>query len=354
MRSQKLLKVFAACMAFLVVVTACSLGGAGKEAQEAQVEKPPVAEEAQPPQPPTMEPTAEPTSVPTVEITHVDVPAAASGKESTIHDHLSSDSARNKEAYAGDDYFNDRFERPFSREMDYLPWLDIVDAKLLRQEPFFYFSLVLQQRDFPGDGETPVYGFEIDTDIDGRGDVLVQTLLPPDDSWGQAGVTVWEDANKDVGGETPIFSDKAFGGGDGYERLLFEEGVGDDPDLAWSRLNPDDPKRVDIALHSTHFPPNVIFLWGGFADGFAGGPESFDLNDRFSPEEAGSAMKSSEFYPLKNFFAFDNTCRTASGFDPGGGEPGLCPNIVPQAPGRVKQCTEVCNPRTQRCTTVCE
>ena len=51
------------------------------------------------------------------------------------------------------------------------------------------------------------FGIEVDDDMDGRGDYLVWTNLPKSQEWSTEGVSVWKDANNNIGGPQPIFSD---------------------------------------------------------------------------------------------------------------------------------------------------
>jgi hypothetical protein len=77
-----------------------------------------------------------------------------------------------------------------------------------------------------------------------------------------------------------------------------------------------------MALHVDLLEGVSDFTWGAFADGFYRAPDGFDLNDRWTLAEAGSALKG-EHYPLKTFHSFDNTCRGAFG-DVDDDVPGLC------------------------------
>ena len=56
-------------------------------------------------------------------------------------------------------------------------------------------------------------------------------------------------------------------------------------------------------------------------------PAWFDYNDHFTHAIAGSPMiELANYYPLKEFWGWDNTCRWIVGKQvPLGTEPGLCP-----------------------------
>jgi hypothetical protein len=294
-----------------------------------------------PPPPPTLKAPPAPQTIDTdtpeapsetpepTEVIHQDVPAAASGKPTTIADQSSRESAPLERAYGGDEYYNGRLERPFDAQMmRYLPWLDIARTHLVGTDAlFYYFSLELEESPNNAEGDAPVYGFEIDSDLDGRGDLLLAASAPFLTEWGQEGVRIWQDSDNSVGGVTPIRSDPPPGGGDGYDRLVFETGLGDNPDLLWARLDPMNARRVEMALLKSFLQDVRGFTWGAYADGFERSPAGFDFNDRWTLAEAGSAMKG-DHYPLKAFYAFDNTCRTGSGSVPPG-VPGLCPVYIP-------------------------
>ena len=117
---------------------------------------------------------------------------------------------------------------------------------------------------------------------------------------------------------------------DGYEVKIFDSGVGTDPDMAWSRISPKDPRLIELAFKEELLGETDIFLWGAWSIQGEDQFELFDHHDHFTYEEAGSPMKSeTAYYPLKVVHSLDNTCRAASGFAPNGGEPGLCPIYEP-------------------------
>src|SRR5690606_13383327 len=126
-----------------------------------------------------------------------------------------------------------------------------------------------------------------------------------------------------------IVCDVAPNGWDGYDLQFWQGGQSENPDLAWARLVAGETPRVELAILPSLLKQNQIFLWGGFADGFWAQPGKFDYVDRFTHVEAGNAMKENSNYPLKAFYAYDNTCRAPSGFVAMGAEPGVCPEAVP-------------------------
>ncbi|MDP1602722.1 MAG: hypothetical protein Q8M03_05600, partial [Legionella sp.] len=197
----------------------------------------------------------------------------------------------------------------------------------------------------PLDGK---YGFEIDLDVDGRGDWLVLAAGPPSTEWTTAGVEVWFDTDRDVGGSVPAVTDPTLPDGNGYETMIFGLGQGEDHDLAWVRISPQDPYAVQIAVKRAILKGDQAYMIGMWAGYDAFDPSLFDINDRFTHEQAGAALKELEyFYPIKEVFALDNTCRMAIGFQPRGGEPGLCP--LPPAAEREPDEPASCPPQYVVC-----
>ena len=267
------------------------------------------------------------------------------GDPQVIHDQESDRSAPEKQAYGGDEYNLGRYERPFDQDMSYIPAVDIYQANLFRDEDNDWVYTIIRLK------ESPIilpdmqfsYGIELDLDIDGRGDILIWTAMPQSEEWSFDGVSVWKDLNESVGGKTPMRSDPP-PGGDGYEANIFESGMGEDPDLAWSRINPENNNFIEIAFKKELLDNNEAddktekFLWAAWADVGMKQLDLFDHNDHFTKEEAGSPLRSEEdYYPLKAVYSMDNTCRAASGFTPKGNEPGLCPTYEQpgEAPGPV-------------------
>ena len=327
----------------MTFILACSLSAPSKNSQKDD-QIPVTGEETplvvavpteQPPQP-TAEPTAEPTATPepTTEpsptpIIHLVSPFATlpEDKPQVTYDQESIRNAEQKEAYAGDQFLIGRYERPFDQEMTYLPYIDIIQSNLIRNKDDEFLYSVIFLLDDPMLSPDSQYGFgiELDVNLDGRGDFLVWTQLPKSTEWSVEGVRVFKDANSGVGALKPMFSD-APSAGDGYEINIFDSGIGADPDLAWSRISPQDPTKIEIAFKKTILEESQKFLWGTWS---ILGPDQFDRfdhNDYFTYADAGSPTRSDkDFYPLKAMYALDNTCRAASGFTPKGNEPGLCP-----------------------------
>lgn len=242
--------------------------------------------------------------------------------DSYLLDYNSIDSAPERVTY-GDQFKNNIFERPFTSEiMDYRGEIDIIRVNLKTSETWFYFDIYLAV-DLPDSGEMK-YGLELDLDENGRGDYLIECELPLSKEWSVDGVKVHSDLNKDVGGESPLLSDDLDASLNGYEVMIFDEGDGDDPDLAWVRRHPDESDIIQIA-----FKIDLIglggFMWSVWADDGLKAPDYFDYNDRFTAESAGNPYPGSPLYPIKGLALVDSTCRSYYGFTPTGEEPGICP-----------------------------
>jgi hypothetical protein len=121
-----------------------------------------------------------------------------------------------------------------------------------------------------------------------------------------------------------MLSDAVATGLDGYEHVLFSPEVLDDPDAAWKRVSPSDPKIIQLAIKKTMLGNAAAFLWSGWADDGIADPTLFDYNDAFTFSQAGSPIGGNAEYPLKEVYLVDNTCRLAFGFTPTGFEVGGC------------------------------
>jgi hypothetical protein len=165
---------------------------------------------------------------------------------------------------------------------------------------------------------------EIDLDADGYGDVVVVSHPPYSAEWTASNVIVARDSDKDTGGLSPEKSDAPLPG-NGYDEVIFDGsiGLGDDPDLAWVRINAGKYATVQFAF-KVGLAENK-FMLGVFSDAGLRDIFKLDYNDRFTEEQAGSPIRGTKFYPLNLFFAFDNVCRTAYGFTGTWEEPHRCP-----------------------------
>jgi hypothetical protein len=261
-------------------------------------------------------------------VVHFDTPSTSPRTASLSYDVESSGTAAERRAPYGDSYDINRLERPFQQDMTYLPDLDVESFYLNQEDKWFYISMDLIGTD-PNNPVGIYYGAELDTNIDGFGNYLIWAKPPYTTQWTNDNVQVLADNNHNTSGLSAEKSDAPFTA-DGYETLIFDggRGQGDDPDLAWVRINAGSEATVQFAFKKSL--AGGSFLFGVLADAGLKDPGKLDYVDRFTEEEAGSPVKDKQYYPLKALFAVDNTCREAYGFKPNGYEPMLCPKEQPK------------------------
>ena len=265
--------------------------------------------------------TETPTLTSTPEPLHVMIPGAPTSRNSFVADLITVDLAKDKTAL-GDFYTWSRLERPYTPvTMEYRDYLDIYRVDLHVTDPWVYFTFVLIGK-LPEGGATH-YLIEIDLDHDGRGEFLVMASIPPDTDWTTDGVSVMTDEDEDIGGLYPLYMEDPVSEGNGYERVIFSNGEGDDRDLAWVRRDPDYKNQIQIAIKD-----NLIgilgFLWSAWSNDGLLDTSQFDFNDHITFDDAGSPNKSNYRYPVKAVALVDSTCRSWYGYIPSGFEPGLC------------------------------
>jgi hypothetical protein len=293
----------------------------------------PQSGDASPTAPPGLVGTPTPTP-----IVHVITPAEPGYLGFWIYDHDSSTFADQKRTAGGDLYLQNMLERPFTKEMNYRPDLDVVRGDLTLDSTFYYVLITLQGINPTTGTLSASYAVELDTDIDGRGDFIIWAFAPLTTQWNTLTVRAYDDTNNDVGGPSPLNSDAPFTTGDGYDRQLFSVEIPVNPDLAWARISPTNPKQIQIAFQKSLVGNAATFLWGVMADDGLKDPSRLDYNDIFTFDQAGSPYTSLAQYPLKDLPLVDNTCRIAQGFVPTGSEPGLCalPTATPvPVPGSI-------------------
>lgn len=283
-----------------------------------------------------------PTEIP---IQHQIIPISLPGSRSGhAGDYDSSVTAAQKKSNGGDRFTFEKFERPFNANtMDiYFPELDIVDTFVFQDDTWVYGTI--QVKDRASANSSPYrFAMQLDTEADGKGNFLVIASNPPSTDWTTDGVQVFHDENSDVGDLTAMFTD-ANAKGDGFETMIFDQGKGDDPDIAWIRVSPQDSNIVEIAIKRSVLSNTFIYMidmWTGHA---TLDPTMFDYSDHYTHEQAGAADPELPlFYPIKAVYEIDNSCRIAVGFQPSGNEPGLCPVLAPVKPGDPPVS---CNPTT--------
>jgi hypothetical protein len=318
MRSKNF-NVYLAMTMLVVFALACGAPGAATpEATEAAPADAPISGDAAP-----MEeaPSIQHTDIP------VGLPAATSGQAG---DFDSSKVLSSGSLVGGDRFTFGRFERPFNANtMDvYFSQIDIVNTEVFQDDVFIYARISLKDLG-ASSSQTAQYAVELDTTRNGKANWLVIVGKPESTEWTVNGVQVYQDTNNDVGGEMPYLTDTNPVTGDGFDQLFFDQGQGDDPDTAWVRISPNDANMIEVSIKRAAIgSPSqyLINMWAGHNLN----PANFDLNDKFTHEQAGAADAGLEYYyPIKEVAEIDNSCRMAVGFQPNGSEPGICP--VPQA-----------------------
>ena len=343
-RKRKSLTTFVFLVVCLVVIQACNLPFGAKTTEEApattgesevfipivegetETEEPMVEEETEP-EATEESPTAEP-------VVHNVTPAEPGWVSKYFFDTDSSTTAASKSAGGGDDFYDNKYERPFSQnEMVYLPDLDIQKAEISHDDNFYYISITVKGLNPTSNSLTGTYGAELDIDLDGRGDYLFYCDLPSFTDWKIDTVHAFKDGNNDVGGSIPT-SPETSATSDGYETLIFSPSLLTDPDGLWCRQRQGTDTRVDLAIHKTLIGSPGQFAWGVWADLGLKQPGWFEYNDHFTFDQAGSPMAGNSYYPLKEIHSVDSTCRESFGFEPTTEIPGMCfvPEPTPTTP----------------------
>lgn len=254
-------------------------------------------------------------------------------KVQTVHDQTNEKTAGDKFAFGGDVFNLGWYERPFDQNMGYLPFIDLSKILMTREDPnWVYVKIYMAAPVADGKESKPLYGVEMDTDLDSRGEFLLLTGIPAGTEWATEGVMIMSNSDNNLGGSKPVLPDTNLSEGKGYDTEVFNAGKGDDPNLAWARISPDDPKCVDIALKSSFIGgAKGKFLWFPWALVGMQDLTKFEFNDHFTKADAGSPLKEDkDIYPIKGVWGVDNTARIPSGFEPGGLMPGLAPNFQPK------------------------
>lgn len=222
-----------------------------------------------------------------------------------------------------------RYERPFNADSQdtFFRDLDLLSAELGSDGTWFYARLsILDVNEDSGylDGS---YGIELDLDIDGRGDVLVLANEPgqqASEDWTVVGVQFFGDGNNDVGDEVPLSPDPP-SQSNGYDTLVFDQGEGDDPALAWVRLHPGKPAQLELAFKASSIYYSPSFKWWAWSDLGVNDRDGADYHDKFDHPEAGDPIEGQTYFPSKSIFELDNTCASIWGAQPGN-DPELCVN----------------------------
>ncbi|NMB60096.1 MAG: hypothetical protein GYA12_13070 [Chloroflexi bacterium] len=242
-------------------------------------------------------------------------------KVQTVHDQTNEKTANDKYAFGGDVFGLGWYERPFDQNMGYLPFIDLSKILMTRVDPnWVYVKLFMAAPVADGKDSKPLYGIEMDTDLDNRGEFLLLTGIPTGTEWSTEGVMIMSNSDNNMGGSKPVLPDTSIAEGKGYDTEVFNAGKGDDPNLAWARVSPDDPKCIDIAFKSSFIGgAKGKFIWLSWALVGIQDLTKFEFNDHFTKADAGSPLKEDkDLYPIKGIWGVDNTPRIPSGFEPGG------------------------------------
>jgi hypothetical protein len=204
-------------------------------------------------------------------------------------------------------------ERPMAAGTNnYLPFLDIESAQFGADTDWYYGKVRIYESGLPTEDSPLYYLFELDTDFNGRGDFLlsVQDLPMNQITWTVNGVRVWQDINGDVGSQTAIRADTG-STGDGYDALLFDQGVASDPDLIWVRRSPAANNTIEFSFKPSLLGGDPSFSWWAWS--FLGqlDPAKFDIVDTVS-----------------DAYQLDNTCTLGFNGDPIG-FPNQCKTFQP-------------------------
>jgi hypothetical protein len=279
------------------------------------------------PKKPTATPTA--TLPPAMEVKHVNIPSAGTSDRATAHDNENSLFFDTKKVKTGDEFYKNRFERPFtSIDMAYLPDLDIVNFSINSDDKFFYVKISFVSLDKMTQTLTGFYGVEIDRNADGRAEILLTTRPPYSEEFTADNVAAYLDVNSDVGGSNINRPDTS--GGDGFEKTIFDLRQGaypkDDPDLLWVRQTTDGTlPAVEIAFEKWIFKGGKEeFMWSVLSSGSAIDPSKLYYQDHYTAEQAGAANSDDPNYPINELSALDNTCRVPLGLQATGTEPLGC------------------------------
>ena len=141
-----------------------------------------------------------------------------------------------------DNWLNNFVERPFTSDLkSYLPYLDVIQAQFGANRDWLFarirlFDVVPQK----GDGDLN-YAIEGDLNFDGLSDILIVVQNLPSNAyvWTVDGIRAW----------TYV---------DGNINLVYDQGVGVDPDMIWVRRT---PKTIEFAFKPALLGNDLIFAW---------------------------------------------------------------------------------------------
>jgi hypothetical protein len=257
------------------------------------------------------------------------IPSTGTSDRATAHDNENSLFFDTKKVKTGDEFYKNRFERPFtSVDMNYLPDLDIVNFSITSDDNFFYVNISMVGLDTATQSLTGYYGVEIDRNADGRAELLLKTRPPYSTEFTADNVAAYLDVNSDVGGS--IINRPDDFGSNGFESTLFDLSKGvypeGNPDLVWVRQATDGTlPAVEIAFQRSMFKDGKeSFMWSVLSSDAPIDNTRLYYQDSYTAEQAGAANTDDPNYPIKELAAMDNTCRVPLGFQATGSEPLGC------------------------------
>jgi hypothetical protein len=281
---------------------------AAVKATTAPVKMEPTATVVQPASTAPTQPPAAATETSSTTTNQVLIPLQPGQVSDSVPDVDTSKGAVTRTCPAGDEYDINIYERPFSQNvMDYRPDLDITKGEISQDSNFIYVSEYLNNINPKTNGLQGMYGVELDTDLDGRGNFLIMGNNPNTSDWQKAIVTAYQDSGLKVGGPRPELSD-APQTYSGYDKSIFPGQMPIDPNSAWIRVSPDSKSVVQIAFKPSLIGSDVQFLWRVWTDDGPKNVQQYDYNDHYTLKQAGSPYKTDPNYPVKALYQIDNTC----------------------------------------------
>jgi hypothetical protein len=250
----------------------------------------------------------------------------------TVHDQTAEKTAGDKQVLGGDVFGLGWYERPFDQNMGYLPFMDISKAVLNRADSnWVYVQITVVKPIEEGAASKPIFGLELDTDLDNRGEFFVTASAPRSTEWSTEGVMVLTNSDDMMGGIKPVLPDTNLSDNKGYDKEVFNAGKGDDPNLAWARISPENSNQLDIAIKGSLLGgAKGKFIWFPWTMVGVQDLTKLEFNDHFTKADAGSPIKEDgKIYPLKALWGVDNTSRIPSGFVPTGMMPGMPRDFQP-------------------------
>lgn len=273
----------------LLLITGCSKAKIAPTPEEtegpiAAITQPSISNTDAPAYTPTANPTDPPVSAPTAAIiTHL----AAPGEPIYKNDQKVSDCNTGDRVRLGattligqgcDVWDEQKLERPAAAiNGSYQAALDIINAWMGTNQQWLYGKIQLFESDPAKLPANLSAAFEIDTNLDSRGDYLILARNISSTSWTTDGVQIWQDTDGQVGGGKPHKPDSS--SGNGFETLIFDSGKGDDPDLAWVRVNNSNGIAIEFAFKPNLVPASQVFAWWGWTFGTAPDPAKMELVD---------------------------------------------------------------------------